>query len=403
MVTRWIHTTIGYLIQQKEVSIQTGPFGTILSAKDFSDYGIPVISVREIRQGHIEIFDETPCVSMDIYRRLSQFDLKSNDLVFARKGNVERSALIPEIGQFFLGSDGIRLRFSNPILARLVLYILQENKVKQFLTSNSYGTTMAGLNESIISAIPLFYPATIDEQRRIAEALSDVDELITSLEKLIAKKKAIKQGAMQELLTGKRRLPGFSGEWETKCIRDLGRFVGGGTPSTKNEAWWDGSIPWISSSDLEVGEIRKIQIKRFITQEAVNCSATCICPANTVLIVSRVGVGKVGVAPCALCTSQDFSNLILYDVNPLFVAFSLSVIMREIAETVQGTSIKGVTTESVAAIELVIPEQTEQEAIVSVLLDMDNELEQCNHKLSKARQIKQGMMQQLLTGKIRLV
>ena len=192
----WIETTIGALVDSKQISIQTGPFGTVLSASEYVDHGIPVISVREIRQGRIEFFDETPAVSDSTYHKLPQFALRPYDLVFARKGSVDRSALIPEDTQkLFLGSDGIRLRFSDPTLAKIVFYYVQSSQTRQILTVSAYGTTMAGLNEAIISSIPICIPANSNEQLRIAEALSDMDELIVSLEKLIAKKKAINAGA----------------------------------------------------------------------------------------------------------------------------------------------------------------------------------------------------------------
>lgn len=211
-ISGWKSKTLGTLIDEGKIVIQTGPFGTVLSAKEFVKYGIPVVAVREIREGYIQIFDETPCVSMETYNRLSKYNLATNDLVFARKGNVERSALIPLTKtKYFLGSDGICLRvITKNLLPQYLFYAIQSNTVRSFLIQNAYGTTMAGLNEKILSAIPLFLPVDIDEQSAIAETFSDIDRLISSLQKLIEKKKAIKQGTMQELLTGKKRLPGSS-------------------------------------------------------------------------------------------------------------------------------------------------------------------------------------------------
>lgn len=242
----WIETTIGSLVDKKQVSIQTGPFGTVLSASEYVDHGIPVVSVREIRQGRIEIFDETPAVSELTYRRLSQFALEPFDLVFARKGSVDRSALISEDKQkLFLGSDGIRLRFSNPTLAQIVFHYVQSPQTRQFLTVSAYGTTMAGLNETIISSIPIYIPEDVMERQHIAEALTDMDELIASLEKLIAKKKAIKQGAMQELLTGKRCLPGFTEEWITVSIGECGSLSKESINPLvySSEYFWEYSMP----------------------------------------------------------------------------------------------------------------------------------------------------------------
>ena len=224
---KWKKWTIGELISRTKTTIQTGPFGTVLSASEFVDYGIPIISVREIREGFIRITAETPCITDGTYSRLRKYALSEKDIVFARKGSVERSALIPiGLERYFLGSDGIRIRFDQNIVSPdLMLYLFQSPSTKQFLIQSSYGTTMAGLNEKILCALEFYLPETVDEQKRIAKVLTDIDHLLALTEKLIAKKKAIKQGVMQELLTGKHRLPGFSGEWETFVFGDLFDFI----------------------------------------------------------------------------------------------------------------------------------------------------------------------------------
>ena len=281
-------------------------------------------------------------------------------------------------------------------------YLLSSDMVYKQYLAMAAGSSVKNLNKDKVGSLIVVYPET-PEQKRIAEALSDMDELIASIEKLIAKKKAVKQGAMQELLTGKRRLPGFSGEWNAVELRKLGRFVGGGTPSTNNLDWWKGKTPWISSSDLEENQIRTIKMSRYITEEAISHSATNLCPAGAILVVSRVGVGKVAVAPVDLCTSQDFTNIIVNNCNSFFLAYTLSIVMKEKAATTQGTSIKGVTSDEIAAIKVRIPSRLEQDAIVSALDSIDEDIRSIEKQNLKAHQIKQGMMQQLLTGKIRIV
>ena len=208
------------------------------------------------------------------------------------------------------------------------------------------GTKQQSYTASIVKKLPIILPP-IAEQKKIANALSEADQLIDSFARQIAKKKAIKQGAMQELLTGKKHLPGFSGEWEAVVLGEASTFYNGGTPSKKREDWWNGNIPWISSSDLCDGSITAVNIDRFITHDAVEHSPTRICPKNAVLVVTRVGVGKVAVAPCELCTSQDFTTIVSDRHNPYFLAYMLVPILKELAAQAQGTSIKGVTVEEI--------------------------------------------------------
>lgn len=281
-------------------------------------------------------------------------------------------------------------------------YYLSSDAVLWQYISMAAGSGVQNLNKEKVTAVTLAIPP-ISEQKRIATVLSDIDALIANLEKLIAKKKAIKQGAMQELLSGKRRLSGFDEKWDKVKLGECCSFLSGGTPSKANHEWWNGSIPWISSSDISVNDINRIVISRYISQEALEHSATKLCPAHSVLIVSRVGVGKVAVNSCELCTSQDFSTLVPKRHNAHYLAYFLLPVMKERANQTQGTSIKGITTDDIAEIEVFCPELAEQNDIAGVFLDMDRDIEELEHKLIKYRLIKKGMMSELLTGRIRLI
>lgn len=230
-------------------TIKTGPFGTILKAAEYSDgNGVPLISVGEIRDGWLRISSETPRVPETVTRRLPQYLLRAGDIVFGRKGGVERSALIkPDQEGWFLGSDGISVR---PQLGECPEYIavqFRNARVRLWLIQHATGTTMASLNQQILGRVMVPFPPSRTEQQAIATALSDADALIESLEQLLAKKRQIKQGAMQELLTAQRRLPGFSGSWEKKRLEELGRWVGGMTPSMQNSIYWG---KWRHSVDI---------------------------------------------------------------------------------------------------------------------------------------------------------
>ena len=190
--------------------------------------------------------------------------------------------------------------------------------------------------------------------------------------------------------------------WNTVKLKDICDFIGGGTPSKQVENFWRGNIPWISSSDLTESSVWKINITRHITAEAVAKSATHICPRNTVLVVSRVGVGKVAIAPVEVCTSQDFTNLVSKKNDARFLAYCIQIKMKTMAEKTQGTSIKGVTVENIAQMEIELPPQEEQTAIAEVLSDADNLISSLQQLIEKKKAIKQGAMQELLTGKKRL-
>uniref|UniRef100_UPI00055D6F53 restriction endonuclease subunit S n=1 Tax=Pedobacter borealis TaxID=475254 RepID=UPI00055D6F53 len=171
------------------------------------------------------------------------------------------------------------------------------------------------------------------------------------------------------------RFPGFEGEWEQRILSDLGDFIGGGTPSSSNSNFWNGDIPWISSSDLVEDNIHSMNVSRFITEEAINKSSTKFCKAPIILIVSRVGVGKVAYSHESICTSQDFTNIVNFKCNGLFLSYFLSVEMKNSASSMQGTSIKGISSSEIKSKKLFIPKDEEQQKIVSFLSLLDDRIQ----------------------------
>lgn len=245
------------------------------------------------------------------------------------------------------------------------------------------------------------------QQTAIAEVLFDVDNLISSLQKLIEKKKAIKQGAMQELLTGKKRMPGFSREWSKVRLGDMTEIYSGGTPCTTIPEYWGGNIPWMSSGELNNKRIYRVE--RRITQRGLQSSSTHLIPKHCVLI-GLAGQGKTrGTAAynhISLCTNQSIAAVYPNDkrFDSLFLFYVVDSLYEELRELSSGDGGRGGLTKGlISNLKIYMPEVLEQKAIAQVFSDMDDEIEQMEKKLAKYQQIKQGMMQELLTGRIRLV
>ena len=186
-------STIGQLVADFGGSIKTGPFGTVLKASEYVSEGVPLISVREIGHGSFHIDSKTPRVSPETTTRLSEYLLEAGDIVFARKGGIERCSLVRKAqAGWFLGSDGTRLRPPKNCDARFLAYSLQTQAVKDWLTQHSTGSTMASLNQATIARLPICIPA-IDEQRKIAGCLEALDDRITLLRETNATLEAIAQ------------------------------------------------------------------------------------------------------------------------------------------------------------------------------------------------------------------
>jgi len=248
----------------------------------------------------------------------------------------------------------------------------------------------------------------LPEQRAIATALSDVDALIDALDKLIAKKHDLKHAGMQELLTGQVRLPGFSGEWDTRRLDELGKWIGGMTPSMQNPAFWQaGSVPWISSGDVKSPKLYSTASS--VTNRAIKEKATTLVPAMSIIVVMRSGILRnyfpVAMNMIPMAVNQDIKALVpAKDFHADFLLHSLLYNGDRIRSRClkSGTTVESIELPWLKSFTVGIPHLAEQTAIAAVLSDMDAELAALEARRDKTRALKQGMMQELLTGRIRL-
>lgn len=262
------------------------------------------------------------------------------------------------------------------------------------------------LNGALVRSIPVLLPP-LSEQSAIATALSDVDALLSSLDALIAKKRDIKQAAMQQLLTGKTRLPGFEGEWTVKRLDQLANIRSGGTPSTTVSRFWDGGIPWCTPTDITRlgGGKYLLDTSRQITSEGLSNSSAEFIPANSVVMTSRATIGECAINLKPVTTNQGFKNFVLFeDTDVNFLYYLLQTQKQGFIQLCAGSTFLEIGKTQLAAYKVHLPStKAEQTAIAEVLSDMDAELAALEARRDKTRLLKQGMMQELLTGKTRLV
>ena len=174
----WEIGTIGSLIARDGGSIKTGPFGTVLKAAEYSRDGVPLISVGEIGYGFIQVHTSTPRAPAEVVARLPEYVLRSGDIVFARKGSIDRSAIVTrEQDGWFLGSDGIRLRLPSSCEPRFIAYHFQNPRTRSWLEQHSTGSTMPSLNQGTIERVPVELPSR-SEQKAIAAILGALDDKI---------------------------------------------------------------------------------------------------------------------------------------------------------------------------------------------------------------------------------
>lgn len=201
----------------------------------------------------------------------------------------------------------------------------------------------------------------------------------------------------ENTLAPRLRFPEFvnDGEWRHEKLGEIGEFTGGGTPSRNNETYWQGDIPWVSSSDIEEESIFSINISRFISAEALRASATKLVPANSILLVSRVGVGKLAITHLPICTSQDFTNFTPNSGDLVYLAYCLKKHKEILLSFSQGMAIKGFTKDDISNLEITLPSINEQQKIAACLSSLDDLITAERQKLEVLKEHKKGLLQNL--------
>lgn len=350
-------------------------------------------------------FRPTPRVSVNGAFSTRLF-LRPGDLVLARTGaSVGKSYLYdPCDGALVFAGFLIRI---TPHPSRLrpayLIYYLQTQGYWDWVANNSARSGQPGINSREYGSLPVPLPP-VAEQRAIAVVLSDVDALVGSLEALIAKKRAIKRAAMQQLLTGRTRLPGFEGAWKAVSLGVLAEIRNGGTPSTTVPDYWDGDIPWCTPTDITRTSGKElVATARSITSSGLDSCGGSLLPAGALLLCSRATIGELKIAAMPVATNQGFKSLVCGgSVNHEYLYYRLLPLKDEMAGLATGSTFLEISKRDVASIRIHLPQLAEQRAIANVLTDMDDEIAALERRLDKTRAVKQGMMQQLLTGAVRL-
>ena len=192
------------------------------------------------------------------------------------------------------------------------------------------------------------------------------------------------------------RFKGFSDAWEQRKVSDLAeKTYGGGTPTTSNEAYWNGDIPWIQSSDVVDGKLLGVEPRKWITQDGLNNSAAQLIPGNSIAIITRVGVGKLAFIPYSYATSQDFLSLSKLNAEPLFTVYACYKKLQSELNAVQGTSIKGITKDELLAKNIMVPRYAEQQQIGAFFKQLDNLITLHQRKFEKLTNVKKSMLEKM--------
>jgi type I restriction enzyme S subunit len=335
------------------------------------------------------------------FKEIEAYKVQIDDIIIAlasvKLEGVGKVMLIEDLDEETVYDHNVALiRLKNNYSSKYIVDLFKSNIVRKYIASKAtqVGTTFLKSSTLLNLEIPL--PPTLREQTAIATALSDADALITALEKLIAKKRNIKQGAMQQLLQPKEG-------WEVKKLGEVSDVIGGGTPSTFVSEYWNGTINWFTPT--EIGNHKyTIESVRKITKEGFINSSGKILPIGSILLTTRAGIGDVSILMEEGCTNQGFQSLVAKKgYNNEYLYYLITTLKNVLIQNASGSTFLEISPNKIKQIEISISNYDEQTRIATILSDMDAELSALDQKLEKYKKIKLGMMQELLTGKTRLV
>jgi type I restriction enzyme S subunit len=383
--------------------------------------GYLLLSARNIKNGKLALKDVDYVGRKEYLRMTTRCNPEFGDILISCSGHgLGKIAVVPEELKCVLVRSAALVKVNQSIANSVFLHfwLRSENAQKQIsegLSRAAQPNLFIGNIQKILAPIPPFY----SEQQAIANALSDADALIESLEQLIERKRQIKQGVMQELLTGKRRLPGFSGEWGKKTFGEMFRISGGFSAS--RDQLGNKGICYLHYGDIHTTSKNNVDL-------SVDFASIPKLPINHSDVPTHSFLNDGDIV--FVDASEDIEGASKYVVidNPKNIpfiaglhtivakakghdldkhyaryAFKTPSVKEQFRFYAVGTKVSGVSKGNIVKISVQIPTTREQIAIAEILCNIDDQLILLNEKVDKAQQIKQAMMQDLLTGKVRLV
>lgn len=378
----WEVVTVGSIAQRKPNSIVGGPFGSDLVSTDYVPAGVPVIRGQNMGQAFVS--GDFVFVSEEKAKALSSNLAAPGDVIFTQRGTLGQVSVVPDgpFDRYLVSQSQMKLSVDTQQFdIAFLCHYFGSAAGQQQIVESAIQTGVPHTNLSILRGYFLPRPP-LPEQQTIAAALSDADGVVAGLERVIAKKRLIKQGAMQDLLTARRRLPGFSGEWETKRLGAALTVRHG--RSQKDVEHPFGEYPILATGG-QIGTATKF-----------------LCDKPSVLIGRKgtIDVPRFMDKPFWSVDTLFYTDVHAgYDAKFLFYAFLLVDWMSYN----EASGVPSLNAKTIEGIEAQFPSLDEQQAIAAVLSDMDAEIQTLEARLTKARAVKEGMMQNLLTGRVRLV
>jgi type I restriction enzyme S subunit len=379
-------------------------------AQFYSESGALFIRSQNVRDGRLS-FEDVQYVTPPTGAEGNRTKVRLNDLLITITGNsVGNVALVEQtFDEAYISQHVGLVRLKEPSRGAYVCRYLSPNSPgNPQIAGSQSGQSKPGLNLQNLKDFQIALPPTLSELQAIATALSDVDGLLGGLDRLIAKKRDLKQAAMQQLLTGQTRLPGFHGEWEVKRLGDVGKFLKGS--GVKKDQTRSGSLACVRYGELYT--LHNDVVREFQSWISPEVAATAVRLKQGDILFAGSGETKEEIGKCAAFVSDveayaggDIVILRPDTCDSVYLGYYLNTgsIARQKASRGQGDAVVHISSSALSDVRCKLPPHPEQTAIAEVLSEMDGELAVLEQRREKTRALKQAMMQEILTGRTRLI
>lgn len=368
----------------------------------------PYIRVTDMFMGGVDS-SGIQYVPDDVFPEIAQFTVASGDIFISCAGTLGLVGIVPESLNGANLTENANRIWSIQCDRRFLLSVLMSDRIQSVIQSIQTVGAQPKLALGRIRSFEIPCPDNLPEQQAIAVALSDADGVVAGLERVIAKKRLIKQGAMQDLLTARRRLPGFSGEWEVVRLSDVGTFKSGSGFPLNAQGKTTGSYPFFKVSDFSnQGNERTLNRANHYIDESdrQRIGARVFQPGTIAFakIGAAIFLERKRLIEQESCLDNNMAGYTLQNENVSRDLILANLQQFSLGSLVASTALPAIGSGELNSIAFPMPSSPkEQQAIAAVLSDMDAEIQTLESRLAKARAVKEGMMQNLLTGRVRLV
>ncbi|HXH41599.1 MAG TPA: restriction endonuclease subunit S [Thermoanaerobaculia bacterium] len=428
----WEYTTLGEVCARTGGDVQTGPFGSQLHAADYVPHGIPSIMPQDIGDNRV-VRDGIAKITLEDAERLKRYRVRPGDIVYSRRGDVERRALIRDAEDGWLcGTGCLRVRFGdeqvNPVYAS---YYLGDPNVRAWIVRHAHGATMANLNTAILSALPFVLPP-LPEQRDIAHILCTLDdkielnrrmnETLQAMARALFKSWFVDFDPVRAKAEGRdtglpqpiayifpnsfedSELGKIPKGWSVGPILNTARLLSGGTPKTDHPEYWGGDICWASAKDVsQCADAFLVATERMITQRGLEESATQLVPALSSAVVARgATTGRMALLGDAMAMNQTCYALESITGQPFTLYCHLRQEIDKLVHGAHGSVFDTITTSTFATSAVVLPAK-------AILLAFEDNVGPLFHRIltgtkesSTLANLRDTLLPRLISGELRV-